>query len=155
MTRDLSLSGDEGFGLGCLLVSRMTRLERKDAASSEWITGEYQRMNGHGRAWKAPVKKESRRKRLDVSDGDISIVSAPQQAGCSKSGRVRLIGRPSGMVGLKMTTRTQLPSTPEIPRDSGMLCAKYAARSALCASLYIALHGGVRCSLGSDDARLL
>lgn len=136
-------------------MSRITRLERKDAASSEWITGEYQKMNGHGRAWKAPVKKKSRRNRLDVSDGDISIMSAIRQAGCSKSGRIRLIGRSSGMVGLEMTTRTQFPSTPETTRDSGMLRAKYAAGSALCASLYIALHGGVQSSLGSDDARLL
>lgn len=77
-----------------------------DAASSERI-GEYQKMNGHGRAWQAPVKKKNpRRKRLIRLDADITIVPAPQQAGCSKGGRIRLIGRPSGMVGLKMTTRT-------------------------------------------------
>ena len=48
--------------MGCLLVSRLTRLERKDAASSERITGEYQKMNGHGRAWQAPVKKKKTEK---------------------------------------------------------------------------------------------
>lgn len=155
MARDLSLSSDEGFGSGCLLVSGIVRLERKDAANSEWITGENQKMNGHGRAWEAPVKKTEKEKTGRDRWRHIYHVCASTSWSLGKwedppDWPPKRHGRPQNDDSSPALVR------PERHREiQAWICAKYAARSAPSASLCIALHGGVRCSLRSDDARLL